>query len=166
MLKNFFSQCLYIQLSPQRVLVRDAKSGQAVDEVPEIAIHRPPSGKFAIAAVGREASAAAALPDTTLHNPFAHPRSLVSDFTLAEQVLKSFVRRAVGNKRTFMPSPVIVIHPLGEHAGGLTQVELRAFQELALGIGAQRARVWLGPALTDEQLLSDRLPDSGRMVSP
>ena len=163
MLKAFFTQRLYIQLSPQRVLVRDPKSGLAIDEIPEIAVKRPPGGKATVLAVGQEARGAAAQPDATLHNPFAHPRSLVSDFTLAEHVLKDFMWRVRG-KRLFGPSPVIVMHPLGEHAGGLTQVELRAFRELALGAGASQVSIWVGPALTDEQLLSDKLPASGRIV--
>lgn len=166
MLKHLFSQRLYIQLSPERVLVRDPSSGEALHEVPEIAIQRTPDGKLKVLAVGSDARGAAAQPDTTVHNPFAHPRSLVSDFTLAEQVLKAFIRRVVGNKRLFLPSPRITMHPLGEHAGGLTQVELRAFHELALGAGAYQARIWLGPALTDDQLLSDELPASGRIVAP
>lgn len=166
MLKDLFKQRLYIQLSPQRVLVRNPKSGQAVDEVPEIVVQRPPGGKATVLAVGREARFAAVQPDTTLHNTFAHPRSLVSDFTLAEQVLKAFVLRLFGGKQVFLPSPVIVVHPLGEHAGGLTQVELRAFHELAMGVGASQSRIWQGPALTDEQLLSDKLPASGRIVAP
>ncbi|MFG6428818.1 rod shape-determining protein [Roseateles sp. LYH14W] len=165
MLKQFFNQQLYIQLSPQRVLVRDPKSGQAIDEVPEIALQRAPSGKLTIVALGQDARGAVAQPDTAVHNPFAHPRSLVSDFTLAEQVLKGFIWRVRG-RRLFTMSPVIVMHPLGEHAGGLTQLELRAFRELALGAGAASVRIWLGPPLTDEQLLSGTLPATGRIVSP
>ena len=163
MLKAFFEQHLYIQLSPQRVLVRDPKSGQAVDEVPEIAVQRPSGGKATVLAVGAAARAAAAQPDTTVANPFAHPRSLVSDFTLAELVLKAFVRRVFGSKRLFLPSPTSVIHPLGEHAGGLTQVELRALRELALGAGAASVKVWQGPTLTDAQLLSGEFPPGGQV---
>jgi rod shape-determining protein MreB len=165
MLKKFFNQRLYVQLSPESVLVRDPSSGEAIEEVPEIAIQRPQGGKAIVLAVGKEARGAATQPDATVHNPFAHPRSLVSDFTLAEAVLKALVRRAVGGKRFFVPNPIIVLHPLGDHAGGLTQVELRAFRELALGVGAHDVRIWLGPALTDQQLLSDKLPESGRIVS-
>ena len=164
MLKDLFTQRLYIQLSPERVLMRDPKSNKSVDEVPEIAVQRPVGGKAVIVAVGAEARSAAAQPDTTVHNPFAHPRSLVSDFTLAEHVLKGFVQRLRGN-RLLLPSPVIVIHPLGEHAGGLTQVEVRALQELALGAGASSVKVWQGPALTDDQLLSGDLPASGKVLN-
>jgi rod shape-determining protein MreB len=163
MFQAFFNPRLYIQLSPERVLVRDPTSGRAIDEVPEIAIQHPPGGKITMLAVGREARGAAGQPHTTVHNPFAHPRSLVSDFTVAEQVLRAFIRRLHGGRVVFLPSPVVVMHPLGEHAGGLTQVELRAMRELALGAGARKVHLWQGPALTDEQLLSGAFPAGGRL---
>ena len=166
MLKDFFTQRLYIQLSPERVLVRDPKTGRNVDEVPEIAIQRPPGGKATVLAVGAEARGAAALAGALTHNPFAHPRSLVSDFTLAQQLLKALAGRVVQGRLRWAPNPEIVIHPLGDHAGGLTQVEIRSLQELAFGLGASGVQVWQGPALTDEQLLSGEFPDNGTFLSP
>ncbi|MCE4554609.1 rod shape-determining protein [Pelomonas cellulosilytica] len=164
MLRDFFNQRLYIQLSPQRVKVRDPRSGREVDEVPEIAVQRPPTGKASVLAVGSQARSATAQAGATLHNPFAHPRSLVSDFTLADQVLKAFARRVVGGGMRFVPNPIVIVHPLGEHAGGLTQVEIRALRELALGLGASGAKVWQGPPLTDKQLLSGELPGTGSVL--
>ena len=98
MLKALFKPRLYIQLSPERILVRDPNSGNEVNDVPEIAVQRPAGGKATVLAIGREARNAAVQPDTTVHNPFAHPRSLVSDFTLAEMLLKAFVRQATMNQ--------------------------------------------------------------------
>jgi len=163
MLKHLFMRPLYVQLSPECVTVRDPSTQEVISEVPEIAFQQASTAKAVILAVGSSARDAAGAPDTQVLNPFAHPRSLVSDFTVAEQVLKAFVRRIRGNS-LFRPSPVIVIHPLGEHEGGLTQVELRAFRELALGAGAAKASIWLGPQLTDEQLLSGTYPATGRML--
>lgn len=88
----------------------------------------------------------------------------MSDFTVAEQVLKAFFRRVRGES-LLQTSPIVVVHPLGEHKGGLTQVELRALRELALGAVASEARVWQGPQLTDEQVLSGKHPATGRMLS-
>jgi rod shape-determining protein MreB len=72
-------------------------------------------------------------------------------------VIKFFIRR-IGSKSAFRPSPRIVIHPLGEHEGGLTQVETRALRELALGDGASEAHVWQGPVLSDEQVSTRSFP--------
>lgn len=163
MLKQFFQQYLYIQLSPTRLTVRDPKSGEAISEAPEIAIQQPPGGKARILAVGQDARAMATQEHTSIRNPFGHPRSLISDFVGAEQLLRAFVRR-VRKGAVWAPSPIVVMHPLGEHAGGLTQVEIRALRELAFGAGASEVKVWQGPALTDEQLLSGELPASGQVL--
>lgn len=163
MLAQFFKQFLYIQLSPERITVRDPKTEQVVSEVPEVAIQHPSSGKAKILAVGSAARQAASQPDTQVLNPFAHPRSLVSDFTVAEQVLKAFVSRVRGSA-FFQPQPIVIVHPLGHHEGGLTQVEIRALRELALGSGASEAHVWQGPHLTNEQVLSGDYPTTGTML--
>jgi len=163
MLAQFFKRYLYIQLSPQRVTVRDPNSQQVVAEVPEIAIQHPATGKAKVLAVGSAARAAAGEPDTEIVNAFAHPRSLISDFTVAELVLKNFVSRARGNS-LLQPNPIAIVHPLGQHEGGLTQVELRAFRELALGAGASEVRIWQGPQLTDQQVLSGEYPATGGML--
>lgn len=164
MLKHLFKQFLYVQLSPERVTVRDPKTGEAVSEIPEVAIQHSSTGKAKILAVGSVARAAASAPDIKVLNPFAHPRSLVSDFTVAEQVLKAFFGRVLG-RSLLQLSPVVIVHPLGEQTGGLTQVEIRAFRELALGAGASQARVWQGPQLTDEQVMSGEYPVSGNLLS-
>ena len=62
-------------------------------------------------------------------------------------------------------SPRVVMHPLGDPAGGFTQVEIRAFHEMALGAGASDVRVWQGRALTDQELLSRTFPADGQVLS-
>jgi rod shape-determining protein MreB and related proteins len=164
MLSSRLSPVLYLQLSAQRLHIRKPKSGEQIDEVPEIAISRA-GGRSVILAVGAPARAAAAgAAHAELSNPFAHPRSLVSDFTIAEQVIKFFVQRISG-KGWLSLAPIIVMHPLGEHEGGLTQVEIRALRELALGAGACRVQVWQGPQLSDAQLLANEFPSTGQLLA-
>jgi len=59
------------------------------------------------------------------------------------------------------------MHPLGEPAGGFTQVEARAFHEMALGAGAAKAMVWRGRNLSDQELLSGQFPSgsAGEVLS-
>jgi len=92
-------------------------------------------------------------------NPFAHPRTLVSDFTVAEQLLKYQLLRVL-KPRFWRPSPCVVMHPMGKADGGYTQVERRAFREMALGAGASQVFLWIGRPLTDAELLA-RKPPSG-----
>lgn len=162
MLAEFFRQYLYVQLSPQWLTVRDPAKREEISEIPEIAIRTDPGKRASVVAFGAAARSTAAEPNTKVHNPFAHPRSLISDFILAESLLKAFVRRVRGNAVLCL-NPVFVMHPLGDHAGGLTQVELRAMRELALGAGASGVHLWQGPVLTDEQVMQEQFPSTGRV---
>jgi rod shape-determining protein MreB and related proteins len=146
-----FSPVLYVQVSPERVTVRNIRAQRTISEVPEVAIRQGP--KKNIAAVGAEAAKYKGTANMLVMNPFAHPRSMVSDFTVAEQLLKAFVARALGSG-IFRPSPKLLMHPLGDPLGGFTQVELRAFREMAIGAGASNVALWTGRNLTDEEILN------------
>src|SRR5439155_7328729 len=85
---------MYVQVSPERLTVRNAKTGEAIAEVPEVAIDR--EAKQKIVGLGTEARSRQYAASVEVVNPFAHPRSLVSDFTVGEQLLKAFLRRMQG----------------------------------------------------------------------
>lgn len=151
-LLSTFSPLLYIKVAPDRLTVRNVKTGAEVAEVPEMAIGN--SGrKKAIIAVGAQARAAASAQSAELVNPFSHPRTIVGDFTVAEQLLKAFVLR-LQSSSWFAPAPRVVIHPLGSPAGGFTQVERRALREMALGAGASEVVLWVGRELSDQEVQS------------
>ncbi len=133
---------VYVQLSPERITLRNAKTGQTLSEVPRIAV---------------EAGAAAI-------NPFAHPRSLVSDFTAGETLLKALLRKLLPGS-LFTASPRVVLHPLGDPAGGFTQIEVRALQEMARGAGASEVIVWQGRNLTDQELRDREFPSDGKQLT-
>lgn len=158
---DFLKPPLYIRLSPHRLTVRNVKTGAFVSEVPEIAITRGPKPR--ILGVGDEATLHRSNKIAQVINPFAHPRSLISDFTCAEQLLKAFLRK-VSAKSLLAASPRVVFHPLGDPAGGFTQVEIRAFHEMALGAGASEVMLWQGPDLTDAQVASRDYPRAGEML--
>ncbi|MBD9582775.1 rod shape-determining protein [Delftia sp. DLF01] len=153
-----FLPLIYVQISPKRLTLKDPKTGQTLSEVPELALSPPPRRR--ILAAGPQARLAAASEPAEVVNPFAHPRSLISDFILAEQLLKYQLRRM--HRRAWLAaSPHIVIHPLGDPEGGFTQVELRALRELANAAGASKVNVWTGRPLTDEELLTRKPPAQG-----
>lgn len=153
---------LYIKLSPERLTIRNLKTGEQFSEVPELAILQEGSKRVVIGfgAGARQAAADAGQkhgPDKVeVIKPFAHPRSLVSDFTCGEILLKTVVKMARGT-RPFSLAPRIVLHPLGSPLGGFTQIERRAFQELALGAGASDVVLWIGHELSDQEALSAQL---------
>lgn len=147
---------VYVQVSPQRLSLRNVKTGEQIVDVPEMAIGLAPPR--VILAVGSQARAAA-LQGAELVNPFAHPRTLVSDFTVAEQLLKHQLRKLMPRSLLSL-APHLVIHPLGSPEGGFTQVELRAFRELGLGAGAAHVQVWTGRPLSDQEVLARQRPNA------
>jgi rod shape-determining protein MreB and related proteins len=151
------SPIVYIQISAEFLTLKNLKTGGTISEVPELAISAPPKPK--ILAVGHQARLAAGSQPAEVVNPFAHPRSLVSDFTVAEQLVKHQLRRVLGNPLLSF-APCVVMHPLGSPAGGFTQVERRAFREMALGAGASEVFVWTGRPLTDQEVLSKHPPQN------
>lgn len=143
---------VYLSVSPERVMVRDVKSGKAFADVPDIALS---ADRRKTVAIGSEARAHAADSGVKVFNPFAHPRSLISDFTLAEQFVKLAMRRVVG-RSVFRLTPKVIVHLPGEPEGGYTQVELRAFRELAFSAagGARQVDVVAGREPTDQEMLN------------
>lgn len=156
-----FKPPLYIRLSPVRLTVRNVKTGAFVSEVPEIAISRGPRPK--LLGAGNDAALYKSSKSAQVTNPFSHPRSLMSDFTLGEQVLKAFVKK-LPKSHVFAPAPRVLFHLQGDPAGGFTQVEVRAFREMALGAGASDVTIWQGQDLADEQVLSRDYPPTGRVL--
>lgn len=163
LLNRLIGYKLYVQIAPDRLTVRNPKTGQQVSDVAELAIVR--DTKPMRIAVGKEASAAAsAQTRAEIVRPFAHPRSIVSDFTAGEHLLKTFMSK-LQTPGLFALAPHIVMHPLGDPEGGYTQVEVRAIQELARGAGAHTAVVWQGRPLTDNELITGQFPSTGSILT-
>lgn len=158
---SYFQNTLYVQIAPERLTVRNPKTGESFSEPAEVAISF--GSKAKIVGIGADARAAQVDPSVKVIHPFAHPRSLVSDFTVAEQLLKAVIRQMQGRSLLSF-APKIVMHPLGEPAGGFTQVEIRAFHELALGAGASTVKIWHGRELTDQELQSKDFPAQGQLL--
>jgi rod shape-determining protein MreB len=160
-LLSSFSPLLYVQISAERLRVRDVRAGIEISEPPQMAIAHLPKEK--VLAVGFDASGAKGQ-SVEIVNPFGHPRSLVSDFTVGEQLLKAFMHRLRPNSLLKL-APKVVMHPLGSPEGGYTQVEIRAFHEMALGAGASEVVVREGRPLTDQELLAGDFAAGGKVLS-
>lgn len=150
---NAIRSIIYVQISPQLLTLKNVRTGESIAEVPELAIRESPKPR--VVAVG--SLARAATPPVRIINPFAHPRTLIGDFTGGEQLLRHQIRRILG--KPFLPlAPAVVLHPLGTFEGGLTELERRAFREMALGAGAAEMNLWIGRLLRDEEILARRPP--------
>lgn len=91
--------------------------------------------------------------DTTVvaSTPFTTTRLLIGQFVAAEQALKSALKQ-VSAGRLFAVSPAVVMHPMEMVEGGLSEIEERTLQEVAIGAGAAKAVVWVGRELSDSEV--------------
>ena len=91
--------------------------------------------------------------DTTVvaSTPFTTTRLLIGQFVAAQEALKSALKQ-IATGRLFAPSPSVVMHPLEMVEGGLSEIEERTLQEVAIGAGAGKAVVWVGRELSDSDV--------------
>ena len=156
---------VYVRITPDQLRLLHAESGHELSDTPAMAIQRR-GGKSGVLAVGREALASTHLEQVMVANGFKHPRTLLADFTVAEQTLKQFLKQLLPHA-WLAPSPVIVLHPQAVLEGGLTQIEIRAFVELGLGAGARKVFVWEGQELSIDDLRAlDFSRAAGRLLHP
>ena len=148
----------YVRIRTNLISARDISNGKTVEDKPVVAIHIEGRHRN-ILAIGASATFKAELTDYefTLINGFDHPRSIISDFEIAEHTMRYFISQLRDNQ-TFQPRPEIVIHVLEKNEGGLTDVEVRALLELAAGAGARQAYVWTGDELTDQNFKNNSFP--------
>lgn len=144
-IKKIFIHTLYVQIWEKRIKVTDIDSGKVYDQAPMVAIETSEKGAKIICATGN-AAASKIGPNIQVVNPFSHPRVLFADFTVGEKLLQAIFREI--HPSSLMPSfTTVVIHPMEKIEGGLTQIEVRAFLELAMNAGARKAAVHEGPEL-------------------
>jgi rod shape-determining protein MreB len=158
---RFFRPTVYAQLDPDRLSVRDVRSGRAYAARPIGAVLTGPVRK--VVRVGDDALTASAGRPLQIVNPFKHPRLLIAEFTLGQQVLRGFLNKLYPS--SLLPRrPVVVLHPRVDPEGGFTEIEIRALHELAKGAGASRVLVWHGRELLQRELLSLQLTSGGKLL--
>ena len=131
---------VYMQLSPERILLRRVATGEIVDDVPQVALD--PHGE--VTAFGRAAEEAARWhPDLRLVNGFSHPRCLMGDMEAASKTLRHFLLQLINPRhRRWRRKPDLVIHPLG--FDDISGLEAWGLQRIAHLAGARSVRLWLG----------------------
>jgi len=148
-LLKWLTATYYLCISADRVRIRDVGRGHSLDEPAVVAIEDD-GRRRQVVAIGQEALGVTARPGLVLVYPFRHPRVPVGDFVVAEALLAGLVRSFVKGTQG-LPRPLMrmLIHPQHELDGGLTQIERRAFEELANNCGARRIAVYEGRELAD-----------------
>lgn len=150
-----------MRISPNCLIVRNVRTKAFISDIPEVALVRDP--KLRIVGVGKEASLRKAMPSVEVINPFSPPVSMTSDLNVGGQVLKAFLYQLRGKFFSSIPAR-LVFHPQGNIGGGFTQIEINAYREMVRRAGVSHASIWLGPTLSDEEVLSEEYPSVGQML--
>lgn len=150
-INKFFSTIVYVQVSPDRVTVRNITTGESISERPKVEIR--PGRMSQRLAYGEKSGAYVGGIGVQIDNPFGHPRTIVSDFDAGERLISALIKRVV-KRKYFSTSLFVVIHPLGDPEGGFTQIERLVLYEMALGAGASKVHVWIGRNLTDHEIVT------------
>lgn len=143
-IKDFFSNTLYVQIWVEHIKVTMIEDNNVFSEKPLLAIKTDHKGKRTVVAVG---NAAETIQDAEIINPFKHPRLLLAQFAMGEKLMQ-WIFHQLHQTKLFKPAPRVVIHPLEKLEGGLTDIERRAFEEMALGAGARDVVVYEGTELS------------------
>jgi rod shape-determining protein MreB len=132
LLSNYFSNDLAIDLGTANTLIFSRTGGIILNQPSVVAI-RSEGGKRVLLAVGAEAKNMLGRAPANIKAIRPMKDGVIADFTITEQMLKYFIRKAL-NSRWFSPSPrIIICVPIGS-----TQVERRAIKESAQHAGAKK----------------------------
>ena len=132
-LRSYFSNDLAIDLGTANTLIYARNQGIVLNEPSVVAIRTEggPNAKKTIQAVGMAAKQMLGRTPGNITAIRPMKDGVIADFTVTEQMLKQFIKKA-HDSRLFSPSPrIIICVPCGS-----TQVERRAIRESALGAGA------------------------------
>lgn len=87
--------------------------------------------------------------ELSAEEPFSTERLLIGSFNAARALLTRGLKIVTGRKIFAMN---ILMHPMEKIEGGLSQVEDRVLRDLAISLGAQKAAVWTGDELSDNDV--------------
>src|SRR5215203_3082207 len=118
---------VYVRIKQNLLSIKNVSQGLLFEDIPRIAInHAAKKAAKKIEAVGKNTDLLPSKTEIQIMNGFDHPRTIISNFEVAEWTLAYFLRHVhTGWARRFRTQKMI-LHPLEKLEGGLTQVEVRA----------------------------------------
>ena len=149
---------VYVQISPERILLRRVATGETIDDVPQAAVD--PQG--VVVATGRGAEEAAKWhPNLRLVNGFSHARTVLGDLDVAAATLRAFLETMFPRMKRRLRSlkPDLVLHPIGPD--DLSGLEVWGLQRVAELAGARHVSLWQGEEPAYETLVRGTAQPSG-----
>ena len=128
-----WSSDMAIDLGTANTLVYVKGKGILLNEPSVVAIQDTSDGKKEVLAVGKEAKDMIGKTPGTIKAIRPLRDGVISDFEIAEEMIKYFVRK-VHNRKSFVSPKIVICVP-----SGATPVEKRAIHESAEAAGARRA---------------------------
>lgn len=145
-IRGHFSLDLLIEIRENILTVKAFSSDSKFEEAPLVAVETI-NGKQIARKIGTQASHVSA-PNITVINPFSHPRSMISNFSLAQHVIKYAIEKVHETK--VQPAPRVIMHQLEKNVGGFTEIEERVLNELAYGAGAREVLIYSGTQINPQ----------------
>lgn len=130
---NYFSEDLAIDLGTANTLVFMRSHGIIIREPSVVAVKRDSKGHFKVLAVGQEAKVMLGRTPGSIIAIRPMKDGVISDFEIAEEMLRYFIRHVHKRKNFIRFKPRIIIAV----PSGITQVEKRAVRESANSAGAK-----------------------------
>ena len=132
-LLNYFSEDIAIDLGTANTLVFIKAQGIIMREPSVVAVKRDARGNIKVLAVGNEAKVMLGRTPGSIIAIRPMKDGVISDFEIAEEMLRYFIRQVQKRKNITLVKPRIIIAV----PSGITQVEKRAVRESAKSAGAK-----------------------------
>jgi hypothetical protein len=85
--------------------------------------------------------------------PFEHPRMVISDSACASMLFQYGLHQ-LSRFKWMSPSPILIMQPVMELTGGLSELENRALLELGESAGARKTLIHCGKMLSDQEVVA------------
>jgi len=135
----------YARINRTRISIKDVSTGRTFESAARVGL----DGENRIMSVGDMSS-----PNIVRTvEPFEHPRIVIADFACASKLFQYGLQQ-LSRHKWISPSPILVIHPVMELAGGLSEIENRALLELGESAGARKTLIHCGKMLSDQEVVA------------
>ena len=136
------------------IIVKNIQSGKTFESNAELSHHERTTSGTTLSFRSMGAS---------FTNPFNHPRLIVSDLSLAVELLKTPISKVYDEWKIFRPA--ITLHPLRNLANELTHAEASILLQVGAELGAREVYIWIGKELTDEDFSRRDWRAQGKLIT-
>ena len=135
---------LYIQIWENNIKVTNVATDEVFDELTTVSYQCAANGKMVNIKCGNNALVNSG-PETKTMNPFSHPRTLLANTTVIHRFFKYLFKKY---KKSFIYSPIVVIHLMEKVEGDLLDMEKYTLNFVGTKAGASSIFPYVGDKFT------------------